>query len=127
MKSKVIKIKKVIILFPFLFLIFIYFIFTICIDQVEIYSFETSTVKSIAKKVQINSVDTAANIISKNTVLKEYENFPKEYKGCVVVGKIKIPKLEIEKYILENKNLENRMTKRASEAGALKGEIYRKI
>lgn len=78
-------------------------------------------------KLEINSITEKETLkINKNNLLKEYENFPKEYKGCSVVGKIKIPKLEIEKYILEETteaNLKIAVTKtcgpKANEIGNL--------
>lgn len=102
MKARIIKIKKPIIFSFFLAFLFLVIIFTICIDQVDSISFEIKEVSSKVKKVQTNSIETN-NIEIKTNVsneLKEYENFPKEYRGFKTVGRIKIPKLEIEKYIL---------------------------
>lgn len=102
MKAKVIKIKRPLIFSSILAFIFLICIFSICIDQVDEISFETKEVSSKVKKAQTNSIETN-NIEIKtntNTSLKEYENFPKEYRGYKTIGKIKIPKLEIEKYIL---------------------------
>ncbi len=102
MKAKIIKIKKSLIFSFILAFIFLGCIFTICIDQVDSISFETREVSSKVKKVQTNSVETENIEIKTNisTNLKEYQNFPKEYRGYQTIGKIKIPKLEIEKYIL---------------------------
>lgn len=102
MKARIIKIKKPIIFSFFLAFLFLAITFTICIDQVDSISFEIKEVSSKVKKVQTNSIETN-NIEIKTNVsneLKEYENFPKEYRGFKTVGRIKIPKLEIEKYIL---------------------------
>ena len=100
MKSKVIKIKRTLIFSSIMTIIFFVCIFTICIDQIDILLFET---KEVTSKVQNIIIDNT-NIEIKNNInkslLKEYENFPKEYRGYQTVGKIKIPKLEIEKYIL---------------------------
>lgn len=102
MKAKIIKIKKPLIFSFILAFIFLGCIFTICIDQVDSISFETREVSSKVKQVQTNSIEIDNIEIKTNvsTTLKEYENFPKEYRGYQTVGKIKIPKLEIEKYIL---------------------------
>ena len=100
MKAKVIKIKRELIFSSIATTILFTCIFTICIDQIDILSFET---KEVTSKVQ-NIIIENKNIEIKNNInkslLKEYEDFPKEYKGYQTVGKIKIPKLEIEKYIL---------------------------
>lgn len=100
MKAKVIKIKTPLIFSSITTIIFFICVFTICIDQIDLLSFET---KEVTSKVQ-NLIIENTNIQIKNNInkslLKEYENFPKEYKGYQTVGKIKIPKLEIEKYIL---------------------------
>ena len=101
MKAKVIKIKRPLIFSSILAFVFLVCIFTICIDQIDYISFETREVSSKVK-LQTNSIETN-NIEIKtntNTSLKEYENFPREYRGYQTIGKIKIPKLEIEKYIL---------------------------
>ena len=100
MKARVIKIKRPLIFFSILALIFLICIFTICIDQIDSISFETREVSSKVKKVQTNEIDNIEIKTNTNTNLKEYENFPKEYRGYQTIGKIKIPKLEIEKYIL---------------------------
>lgn len=103
MKAKVIKIKKPLIFSLIISFIFLGCIFTICMDQIDIINFETKEVSSKINKeedlliVENNNIEIKTNI-SNN--LKEYENFPKEYRGYEVVGKIIIPKLEIEKYIL---------------------------
>lgn len=108
MKSRVIKIKKIIIFSFIIFSLFLYSIYIICIDQVDLKSFKTKQVSSKVNEIEINSIINKDNLkINKNSYLKEYENFPKKYKGCSVVGKIKIPKLEIEKYILEETTEEN--------------------
>lgn len=103
MKAKVIQIRKPFIFSAILFFLFLSGIFAICLDQVDYISFETREVSSKVNKVQTN--ETKENDISIedtiNTSLIEYENFPREYRGYTVVGKIEIPKLEIEKYILE--------------------------
>ncbi|MBO5412851.1 MAG: sortase, partial [Clostridia bacterium] len=103
MKAKIIKINKNLIYSFILAVMFLGCIFTICIDQVDLLSFETKEVSSKVKKVendlnQINGLEVKNNV---STNLEEYKNFPKEYRGYQTVGKIKIPKLEIEKYILE--------------------------
>ena len=102
MKAKVIKIKKTLIISIILTFIFFICIIYICMDQIDIFSLET---REVVSKVQANKVENSINIEIKNNVntslLKEYENFPKEYRGYQTVGKIKIPKLQIEKYILE--------------------------
>lgn len=101
MKAKVIRVKRPLIFSSILAFVFLVCIFTICIDQIDYISFETREVSSKVK-LQTNSIETN-NIEIKtntNTSLKEYENFPKEYRGYQTIGKIKIPKLEIEKYIL---------------------------
>ena len=100
MKAKVIKIKRPLIFSSILALIFLICIFSICIDQIDSISFETREVSSKVKKVQTNKIDNIEIKTNTNTNLKEYENFPKEYRGYQTIGKIKIPKLEIEKYIL---------------------------
>lgn len=103
MKSKVINIKAKSIIYAIFGIIFFVFIFQICIDQIDPISFETKQIITKAKEIQTKN--ERENIIKVNnnvtTLLKEYENFIKEYKGYKVVGKISIPKLEIEKYILE--------------------------
>lgn len=108
MKSRVIKIKKVIVFSFIIFFLFLYIIYIICIDQVDLKSFNTKQVSSKVNELAINSITNKDNSkVNENISLKEYEDFPKEYKGCSVVGKIKIPKLEIEKYILEETTEEN--------------------
>lgn len=101
MKAKIIKIKKPLIISCILSFVFFICVFYICIDQIDIFSFET---KEVISKVQVNRVKDNTNIEIKNNIntslLKEYEHFPREYKGYQTIGKIKIPKLEIEKYIL---------------------------
>lgn len=101
MKSKIIKIKKTLIITSILAFIFLICIFCICMDQIDMFSFET---KQVVSKVQTNKENNTTKIEIKNntntSLLKEYENFPKEYRGYQTVGKIKIPKLEIEKYVL---------------------------
>ena len=71
-------------------------------DQIDSVSFET---KQVSSKVRIKQENTIVEqkVIEDNIAMNlvEYENFPREYRGYKVVGKIKIPKLEIEKYILE--------------------------
>lgn len=103
MKAKVIKIKKSFIGSCLLLIVFLGIIMMICIDQTEYFSYEVKEVRGKIKKVQTNEIENQGREIKNNVnpVSKEYENFPKEYKGYFVVGKIKIPKLEIEKYILE--------------------------
>ena len=102
MKAKVIKIKRPLMFSGIMFFIFLSCITLICIDQIDILSFES---KEVISKLETNVIKNNANIEIKNNInsslLKEYENFPKEYRGYKTVGKIKIPKLEIEKYILE--------------------------
>mgnify|MGYP003296879863 CR=1 FL=1 len=107
MKAKVIKIKKSLIISIVVGFSFLICIFSICFDQIDILSFET---KEVASKIQINKVENIeieTNVEIKNNINvstikeKEYENFPKEYRGYKTVGKITIPKLNIEKYILE--------------------------
>lgn len=100
MKAIVIKIKKPLIFSFVLAFGFLTFIYNICIDQIDTVSFEA---KEVISKVQTNIVNNTTIEIKNNidtSLLKEYENFPKEYRGYQTVGKIKIPKLEIEKYIL---------------------------
>lgn len=101
MKAKVIRIKRLLVIYSILTVIFFICIFIICIDQIDIVSFET---KEVISKVEQRLIDDNTNVEIKNnmntSLLKEYENFPKEYRGYQTVGKIKIPKLEIEKYIL---------------------------
>ncbi len=71
-------------------------------DQVDNLSFET---KQVSSKVKIKKENTIVEpkVMEDNIALNliEYENFPREYRGYKVVGKITIPKLEIEKYIIE--------------------------
>lgn len=102
MKAKVIKIKRPLIFCLVLTIIFIACVFSICADQIDILSYDT---KEVISKVQTNIIENRKSIEIKNNIntslLNEYENFPKEYRGYKAVGKIKIPKLEIEKYILE--------------------------
>lgn len=72
-------------------------------DQIDVVSFETKQVSSRVKRTkQQNSIEEK-RVIEDNIALNlvEYENFPREYRGYKVVGKITIPKLEIEKYIIE--------------------------
>lgn len=102
MKARIIKIKKNLVFCFTIVFIFLGCIFTLCMDQVDLVSFETKEVSSRVKKVEKNldednSIKIKSNI---STNLKEYENFPKEYRGYQTIGKIEIPKLEIEKYIL---------------------------
>lgn len=101
MKAKVIKIKSSLIVYSILAFAFLICIFYICMDQIDILSFKTTETVS---KVETNKVENSINIEIKNnkntSLLKEYETFPKEYRGYQIVGKIKIPKLEIEKYVL---------------------------
>ena len=102
MKAKVIKIKRPLIFSSLLFFLFLGSIFTICLDQVDSISFETKQVSSkVNKKIENTTVEPKIIENKATTNLVEYENFPIEYRGYKVVGKIKIPKLEIEKYILE--------------------------
>lgn len=92
--------KKTFIFYVILFCLFIIAIFSICMDQVDNFSFETKEVSSKLNRVQNNMQN---EIQIKNNVInlkKEYEEFPIEYKGYKVVGKINIPKLKIEKYII---------------------------
>ena len=99
---KLIKFKKSFIFPCVLFFIFIIGIFIISIDQVDEMSFEIKEVSSKVIKRELDSSENNIEIkVNKNINLKEYENFPKEYRGYKTVGKIKIPKIEIEKYILE--------------------------
>jgi len=102
MKAKVIKIKKPLIAACILFVVFIIGIFTICMDQIDNFSYQTKQVSSKIKKIKNNEIAEEQITIKNNSnhTQKEYEGFPKEYKGYQVVGKIRIPKLEIEKYIL---------------------------
>lgn len=100
MKAKVIRVKRPLIFSSILAFVFLVCIFTICIDQIDFVSFETREVSSKVKKVQTNEIDNIEIKTNTNTNLKEYENFPREYRGYQTIGKIKIPKLEIEKYIL---------------------------
>lgn len=101
MKAKLIKIKSSLIVYSILAFAFLICIFYIYMDQIDILSFKTTETVS---KVEKNKVENSINIEIKNNIntslLKEYENFPKEYRGYQTVGKIKIPKLEIEKYVL---------------------------
>lgn len=104
MKAKVIKVKKIIIFSFILFSVFLGAIFTICMDQIDSFSFETKKVSSRINFIQNNENRQNKTEIKDNRIItqkKEYEDFPTKYKGYKVVGKIKIPKLEIEKYILE--------------------------
>lgn len=102
MKAKIIQIKKPLLFSFLLFFLFLGSIFTICMDQIDSVSFET---KQVSSKVRIKQENTIVEqkVIEDNIAMNlvEYENFPREYRGYKVVGKIKIPKLEIEKYILE--------------------------
>lgn len=109
MKAKVIKVKKQLVASFILAFIFLVCIFNICIDQVDKFSFKTREVSSKVNTLQSNSIKTDKIEIKSNvnTNLKEYESFPKEYRGYKTVGKIKIPKLEIEKYILEETTQES--------------------
>lgn len=127
MKAKIIKIKRPLIVSSILAFIFLICIFSICIDQIDEVSFETREVSSKVK-LKTNSIETNNIEIKNNTnnSLKEYENFPKEYRGYQTIGKIKIPKLEIEKYILAEtteKSLKVAVTKtcgpKANEIGNL--------
>lgn len=103
MKAKVIKIKKPLVFSFILFLLFLSIIFIICMDQIDPMSFETKQVSSKLNNREAKEEVQNENKINNNrTILKkEYENFPIEYKGHKVVGKVKIPKLGIEKYIIE--------------------------
>lgn len=104
MKAKVIRIKKPIIFSFILFSVFLTSIFTICMDQMDSFSFETKKVNSRVTSIQNNeNVQNKTEIKDSGTTIqkKEYEDFQAEYRGYKVVGKIEIPKLEIEKYILE--------------------------
>lgn len=103
MKAKVIKIKKPLIFSFILFWLFLSIMFLIGMDQIDSISFETRQVSSKLNNRQVKEKIQTGNEINnhKTVVKKEYESFPKEYKGYKVVGKIKIPKLGIEKYILE--------------------------
>ena len=107
MKARVIKIKKPLVISFVAGLSFLICVFSICFDQIDILSFET---KEVASKIQVDKVKNIEiekeveikNNINLSTLKeKEYENFPKEYRGYKTVGKITIPKLNIEKYILE--------------------------
>lgn len=101
MRAKVIKIKRPLIISSILAFVFFICIFNICMDQIDIFSLKT---KDVVSKLQANKVENSIDIEIKNNIntslLKEYENFPKEYRGYQTVGKIEIPKLGIEKYIL---------------------------
>lgn len=103
MKSKVIKIRGKSIFYTILGIVFLTFVFQICIDQIDPISFEMKQIVTKAKVIQTNENEDSTVQVSDNisTGLIEYENFIQEYKGYKVVGKITIPKLEIEKYILE--------------------------
>lgn len=95
--------KKTVMLSFSIFSIFLVAVFVVCIDQVDEFCVETRTVSS--KIVNNENIQNEIKIKNNNVVLKnEYENFPINYKGYKVVGKIKIPKIEIEKYILEETN-----------------------
>ena len=102
MKAKIIQIKKPLFFSFILFFLFLGSIFTICMDQIDSVSFETKQVSSKVRTKQENTI-VEQKVIEDNIAMNlvEYENFPREYRGYKVVGKIKIPKLEIEKYILE--------------------------
>ncbi len=71
-------------------------------DQVDNVSFEAKQVSSRVKIKKENTI-VEQKVVEDNIALNlvEYENFPREYRGYKVVGKITIPKLEIEKYIIE--------------------------
>lgn len=98
-----IRIKKPLIGACLLLVVFLTAISIICMDQMEEFSYEIKEVSSKVKKIQTNEIVKQEIVVKNNRKqgLKEYENFPKEYKGYPVVGRIKIPKLGIEKYILE--------------------------
>lgn len=101
MKARVIRIKKTLVISFVAGFSFLICVFSICFDQIDILSFET---KEVASKIQVDKVESVEIKIKNNidtSLLKEYENFPKEYRGYKTVGKITIPKLNIEKYILE--------------------------
>lgn len=107
MKARVIKVKKPLIISCTVAFVFLISILSICFDQIDILSFE---IKEVSSKVQVDKVEDVEietkveikNNINLSTIKeKEYENFPKEYRGYKTVGKITIPKLKIEKYILE--------------------------
>lgn len=116
MKAKIIKIRKQAIFYFILGFTFLSCVFKICIDQIDPISFQT---KQVVRK--INTLQTSSKVENVeqikdniNISLKEYENFPKRYKGYQTVGKISIPKLEIEKYILAettNESLKVAVTK----------------
>lgn len=113
MKSKVIKIKKTLIFSCILCLFFLFTIFYICMDQIDIFSFKIKPVSSKVINIKENFInENKVEVQTKikdniNSLLQEYENFPREYKGYKVIGKIKIPKLEIEKYILDETSQES--------------------
>lgn len=99
--------RKRIIFYLTIFCILLVVIFTICMDQVDEFCFETREVSSKIIKTNNESTQNEIEIKNNNIILKnEYENFPINYRGYKVVGKIKIPKIGIEKYILEQTNEE---------------------
>ena len=106
MKCRIVKIKIPIIFSGIVAIVFFVFLFNICIDQIDKDNFET---KEFTTKVSANQfINTEKNEIkiidNEENNLKEYENFPEQYRGCKTVGKITIPKLNIEKYVLEETN-----------------------
>lgn len=106
MKCRIVKIKIPIIFSGIVAIVFFVFLFNICIDQIDKDNFET---KEFTTKVSANQfINTEKNEIkiidNEENNLKEYENFPEQYRECKTVGKITIPKLNIEKYVLEETN-----------------------
>lgn len=125
MRAKTIKIRKQFIFSFILFFIFIAAIFTICMDQIDTVSFETIEVSSKLNKIQSDEniqdkIEIKNNI---TTTKQEYEDFPIEYKGYKVVGKINIPKLQIEKYIIEETTEETLKVALAKTYGPKANEI----
>lgn len=106
MKYKIVRIKIPIIFLLIVTIVFFIFLFIICLDQTDKNNFET---KKIITKVNLNQFmntrENEINIINNEKInLKEYENFPEQYRGYKTVGKITIPKLDIDKYILDETN-----------------------
>lgn len=106
MKYKIVRIKIPIIFLLIVTIVFFIFLFIICLDQTDKNNFET---KKIITKVNLNQFmntrENEINIINNEKInLKEYENFPEQYRGHKTVGKITIPKLDIDKYILDETN-----------------------
>lgn len=106
MKCKIIRIKLPIIFLCTVVIVVFIFLFNIYIDQIDTKKYETKKVVTTINTNQlINKEQKEIEIIfNVESNLKEYENFPKEYRGCKTVGKITIPRINIEKYILEETN-----------------------